>query len=175
MTHATKLLIALSLLGTAACSGSIDAGNPQLEPKSAEIMPANSGLDVTLHVWSHEAYLRELATSAAARIRVATGIVVAVAPTPLTSNAVELRWTNDYVEHFNGRWMGALQLSITLPEPAREPVLVHELLHALGAEHVEQGAGILSPSGWAEGFLTTADLESVCAASEACLWMTPEQ
>lgn len=168
MISRTILIAASTLL--AACSSTL--ADPA--PTWAEPAPPP---DTTIRVWAADHELYSWATMAAARILVATGVQVDVSETdyagaPLfwSSGLDEQGWAG-YAEA--DMWVG-ISPHVALED--REVVVLHELLHHLGAAHIADGAGVLASSLGAipaERVLTDADLASLCE-NAACKWLQPE-
>ena len=58
------------------------------------------------------------------------------------------------------------------PGTGLDTVTLHELMHALGAGHVAQGDGVMSPDPDTR-LITSADLDTLCASAE-CTRYAPE-
>jgi hypothetical protein len=180
---AAAALVAAALLFGTGCSwpspvppGSLAGGAVPAE--SAAVAPAAPALAI----WPADDTLGALATDASARIAAATGLVVAVgADVP---DAIPLLWSE---RGDSEGWLGQHRDSGVSEwlaiNPATEPellgtVTLHEVLHALGADHIEQrGAGVLSDKAWVRDAgwpLTAADLEAVCSVRDDCDRFEPE-
>jgi hypothetical protein len=115
--------------------------------------------------------LQDYALAAADRVRAATGLEIVVTTDPMVP-AIPLFWTTQGEGEWYGmahgstasQWLG---VDLNTPMALRPTVVLHEILHGLGAEHVGGGEGVLSPEVFEVFALTTADLESVCAV-RAC-------
>jgi hypothetical protein len=131
-----------------------------------------------LHVWPADAELRVLALGAADRILFATGLVVVVDETP-TAGATPLFWS-DVPGDLLGFCVGVgaadmLLVSPTAPRRALDNIVLHEVLHALGAQHVAEPGQIMSEGLGPDGAeqLTAGDLEAVCSVRD-CDVFAPE-
>ncbi len=184
----TALLSLASALLASACAagGPADAPEPVREQALASAPAAPLAAPVAdLTVWPADAELRAWVRLVAPRIYAATGLRVEASD---EASSVPLFWAASGVSE--GGWLGHAHLTHTAggdlePEwlaldPTSAPelrgaIVLHELLHALGAEHVGVGEGVLSPELWTGRAwpLTSADLESVCAAAD-CAWMRAE-
>jgi len=134
-----------------------------------------------LTVWPADIELRLWVETIAPRIYAATGLRVVASD---DYSGVPLFWSD---AGSDDGWQGLahsdawgrpewLAIEPGTPIDLREAVVLHEVLHALGAEHVESGEGVLSPELWGHSDdwpLTAADLESLCAA-QACGHFSPE-
>jgi hypothetical protein len=131
-----------------------------------------------LLVWPADPELGALTLTAAERIERATGLTVAVSDSydgvPMFwSSAGEDQWLGfTHGEHGQAEWVA---VEPHTPASLRTTVVLHELLHALGAAHVGTGEGVLSPELWIgrKWLLTAPDLGAVCAARE-CSAFVPE-
>lgn len=162
------VLIAASAL-LAACSSTLSDPAPTWE----EPAPPPD----TIRVWSADHELYSWATMAAARILVATGVQAVVSETDYTG--APLFWSSGLDEQ---GWAGYAEADVWVgisPHVAledREVVVLHELLHHLGAAHVPDQGGVMASSLGAipeERVLTAADLASLCE-NAACKWLQPE-
>jgi hypothetical protein len=157
---AVVLAIAAALLGTPGCIW---------EPPPTERPTA---------FWPADAELADAALAAAARIEAATGVQITVAHDP--QGAVPIVWAGAAPDR---EWWGQathttrgapiVLIAEQTPPPLRATLVLHELLHTLGARHVASGAGVLSPEIWKAFALTAADLESICSEA-ACERFEPE-
>lgn len=176
MRHiALKLLaVPFALTFVPACAGDITDGAPTFEAQTLSHHVREDGQLIQRQVWSHDASLRADMQEAAERIRLTSGVVIAVSPEALAPDAVEVRFTGEYVEHLAGRWTGAVLVGIDTPPESRPGYLVHEFMHMLGVNvHLDYGAGIMAPGSDGMQTITTADLELLCAVA-ICDWMQPE-
>jgi hypothetical protein len=166
---AKQALTLLALVSLSACAQSeiADAAPSFATTESASVVETPA-----LTVFAATPYIAHLAQTAADRLRAATGIDVLVTDEPFAPGAVPMFWTTQG----EGEWFGVthadgankwLSIDEHTPEALLDTVVLHEVLHALGAEHVGTGEGVLSPEIFAAFTLTTADLESVCAVA-AC-------
>lgn len=173
--------LALATVGCAA-GGPAPDGDPDFGAPSDELLAALAGdpSGTALEVWAHDTGLEALARAAAARIYAATGIAVAVNAEGTLYRAVPLFWTNAGAAE---DWIGLchngpgeqdwLAVDIVSMPGVRETVVLHEILHALGVAHIEEGAGVMSPHVDAPQRLTSVDLEAVCAVRD-CGVFVPE-
>lgn len=176
---AALLALAVAALGACAPAGEVD-GAPDFDRAERAHLVALPHAD--LRVWPADAELRAWVLTVAPRIERATGLVVAVVDgEQTTSDCVPMFWSTRGADE---GWQGIMHdgdsdfvaLEASTPMHVREAVVLHEVLHALGAGHVATGEGVLSPEIWErpEGWpLTTADLTSVCAAQD-CSRFVPE-
>jgi hypothetical protein len=134
-----------------------------------------------LAVWPADAELRDLLLAVAPRIERATGLVVTT--TEDTNAGPPLFWATRRTDDDKG-WLGLthvdderrpewLAIDPRGPVAVRETVVLHEVLHALGADHVRTGEGVLSPEIWDAFPITEADLEALCAVRD-CPTFAPE-
>ncbi len=155
-------------------------------PAPQERLPAQAPLAApapALAVWAHTPELERAAHAAAGRLLAATGLVVQVNAGELWS-ALPLFESSAVLEQ--GWWGfasvdGWIGIAPGVPAHALESVVLHELLHALGAEHLPDGAttadGVMaadSTAGTDQPRLSTADLELLCAVQH-CTTFAPEQ
>jgi hypothetical protein len=142
--------------------------------------PDEQGRGGTLQVWAHDHQLEDAARAAAVRIQATTGIVVRVNEDH--HHAVPMFYSESLAPH---GWWGLTHQGgdsgewIAIGEDVPEigylgTIVLHEMLHALGAEHVDEGAGVLSPHIAGMWALTAADLAAVCAVA-ACSRFEPER
>lgn len=161
-----------ALLGGVACGSPAADAAPVWEKASAAVVDTERGAD--LAVWPADGEMWALVEATIPRIERATGLQVVA-----TSDAGvgrPLFWATTMQA---GGWQGLthidedgttdwLAVSPNTPPSVKEAVVLHEVLHGLGAMHVADGAGVMSPGIWVrpEGWqITEADLESVCAAA----------
>jgi hypothetical protein len=134
--------------------------------------------DADLVVWTADEELRTAVLAGIPRIAAATGLVVVVSE---SYQGVPVFWSErgQYeswlgITHMGGdpfaEWVG---IEPRTPDEILETVVLHELLHCLGGEHVEQDAGVLSPKAERAYPLTAADLEEVCSMRD-CPAFQPE-
>ncbi len=131
-----------------------------------------------LRVWPATDELRDYATLAAHRIEVATGLTVLVTDNP--NGAVPTFWTTQGTDD----WLGMMHdgpgsadfiaIDVRALIELRETLVLHEMLHALGAGHVGTGAGVLSPEIFDMFPLTSADLDTLCTVRH-CITYVPEK
>ncbi len=128
-------------------------------------------------VFPADADLEAPAKAAAKRIAATAGIEVEVSTKP--AGAVPLFWMNRDVGLYglcdDGPRADWAAVDRTTPAWLVETVVLHELLHALGARHVDNGEGLLlSAHIGAPQPIRSADLEALCLEAE-CLRFVPEQ
>ena len=163
-----RVVLALALCA-AACSVPIDV----TPGGSAALADAPA-----LTIWPADDRLAVLAGDAAFRLEEASGLRVEVGDAP---DAIPLVWSDSGAEagwlgmHFVRESAEWLAIDEAVPGEVIGAVVVHEAAHALGAAHVEQGAGVLSPrlSAKREWRITSADLEAICAEQD-CTRFVPE-
>lgn len=131
-----------------------------------------------LYVWAHDAELEVAARAAAERIETATGLTVHVNAPDTVTTAVSIFWSEalpdpDWTGLFCGEGDWIAISTKASPGTGVETMVLHETMHAFGAPHVNQGAGMLSPDTTGQGVLTAADLEALCAVA-ACSRLEPE-
>lgn len=169
------LIRILPALLLAACA----AGGPGDAPSAETLAARETPPDLT--VWPADLELRLWVETVAPRIEAATGLRVVASD---DYSGVPLFWSDAGSDDgwqglaHSDAWGRPTWLAIELGTPVaiREAVVLHELLHALGAEHVETGEGVMSPELWGQSDdwpLTSADLESLCAGA-SCAAFTPE-
>lgn len=176
---------AAGVVGAVGCLMALACGAPaDAAPVWADVPAASAGgaASADLVVWPADDALRGMARAAAARIERATGLVVAVSD-GATDDSVPL-----FCADSDGEWQGLthvrsdgspswLMLDPSTPEAVHAAVVLHEILHALGAhDHVEHGTGVMSQEIWVrpEGWQITApDLDLLCAAAP-CIRFAPE-
>lgn len=166
-----KLLATMTVALLAACAQPAADAAPTFAA-----LPAAETVGVDLLVWPADPELRAWVLTVAPRIEAATGLVVAVSD---SFDGVPMFWSSIG----EGSWFGLthdgpghadwVAIEPGTPLELRETVVLHELLHALGAPHVGTGEGVLSPEVWAQFRITAADLESVCSVRE-CTTFSPE-
>jgi hypothetical protein len=158
-----KVAALLALVSLPACASVVADEAPTFTTSPVVIFAATA--DLAAHT-----------QSAADRIFAATGIEVLVTNDP-NAPSIPMFWTTqgegDWfgVTHISDNWFGPLHVSdgtwigidMGTPGDLIGTVVLHEVLHALGAEHVGTGEGVLSPEVFAAFPITKADLESVCA------------
>lgn len=119
---------------------------------------------------------------AADRVHAASGVYVRVnAPaSERAERTVPITWAN-VAPVSSGRYApgagedGAIVVASDAPGWAVPVVVLHELLHALGAGHTAPGTGILTEAFPGAGALLTSEaLEALCAGGAPCAWMRPE-
>ncbi len=144
-------------------------------PGGAALPPCPS---TALVIWPADADLENvLIKDTVPRIAAATGLLVRVA-THLEEGAVPMFWASELTEEGvwgydmagPAPWIG---IAPDVPADLVATTALHETLHALGAGHVGDGAGVLSPHVWKPFALSAADLEAVCAVRE-CAAFEPE-
>lgn len=129
-----------------------------------------------LLVWPADTELNAWVQTVAPRIEAATGLRIAVGdglPLFWSSRGEAEGWLGLMHVGGEGDWIA---IDPAVPLALREAVVLHELLHALGAGHVGTGDGVLSPELWtrSKGWpITAADLERVCAVRQ-CTAFVPE-
>jgi hypothetical protein len=142
-------------------------------PAAVEETPAYD-----LVVWAADARLEAFVRVCAGRIAAATGLLVVT--TSEEVDGVPIFWAGrddvDWwgIAHFDEGGADYLAIHSDTPDELLETVVLHELLHTLGAGHVGSGEGVMSPEIWEAFQLTVADLESVCA-EQHCLAFVPEK
>jgi hypothetical protein len=123
------------------------------------------------------AHLVDATQAAADRIEAASGLVIRVV-TEVEPRAIEMVHEAPDGE---GKWIGGFrykrgQATLIVDGDVQpdvlENLLVHEMLHSLGAEHVKQGRDLMSPLIDAEMVLTAADLESLCSVQDCTRFVT---
>lgn len=163
-----QVVLALALCA-AACSVPVDVAGSS----SAALADAPA-----LTIWPADDRLATLAGDAAFRLEEASGLRVEVGDAP---DAIPLVWSDSGAEagwlgmHFVRESAEWLAIDEAVPNTVIAAVVLHEITHALGAEHVPQDAGLLSPrlSAEREWRITSADLEAICA-EQACARFAPE-
>jgi hypothetical protein len=174
---AAPALAAAALVAAALLCGS-GCGVPSELTDVGEGTPASVALAAPdLSVWAADTELWAWVQTVAPRIERATGLRVAVADAS-GPREVPMFWSGrgeseGWLGLCGGDWIA---LDPGTPMAVREAVVLHEVLHALGAAHVGTGAGVLSPELWErpEGWpLTSADLEAVCSVRD-CSAFVPE-
>jgi hypothetical protein len=131
-----------------------------------------------LRVWPADEELAALVLAVAPRIERATGLRVEISDDVATG--VPMFWST---RGEGSGWWGLMHdgwgqddfivIDESTPVELQETVALHEILHALRAEHVDSGAGVMSPEIWDAFLLTVADLEEVCSVQE-CRRFEPE-
>lgn len=161
----------------------VGCGGPAADPAPVwgSVGVAASAPAADLTIWPADAELRAWVLTVAPRIEAATGLVVVISDEAMgAEGGVPMFWSpRGEAEGWLGLCGGGewIALDPGVPMAVRETVVLHEVLHALGAAHVDSGAGVLSPQIWArpEGWLLTdVDLMSVCAVRD-CAHMTAEK
>lgn len=162
--------LALAALALGACSVPVDVAGSSSAALDGDCGPP------ALTVWVADDDLAQLAGDAAFRIESASGLIVAIGDGP---DAIPAMWsdTGDGMlgwHHVRDRseWIA---IDEAVSDELVAAVVLHELLHALGADHVEQDAGVLSPalSSQREWRITNTDLEELCAVQD-CSRFAPE-
>lgn len=158
-------LLALAVL-TVACQGSVTEPGADQRADSP-----------TVHVWPADADLRVAALEAADRLSAATGLAVFVDDAPGVESR-PLFWADPGDE-----WLGmnheahndflAIASASRTDRDLVAAVVLHEMLHALGASHIAYGAGVMSDGVWAGAEITTADLDALCLRAP-CTVFQPE-
>ncbi len=145
---------------------------------AAVLASCTGGRPSELHVWAHDAELEVAARAAAERIEAATGLTVHVNAPDTIATAVSVFWSEalpdpEWTGLFcsEGDWIAISTKAI--PGTGVETMVLHETMHAFGAPHVEQGAGMLSADTTGQRALTAADLAALCAVA-ACSRFEPE-
>jgi hypothetical protein len=153
------VLLAVAAVLLAGCAGEITTPTTDRDDGAA------------LHVWPANNELRVHALGAADRILFATGLVVVVDETP-TPGAVPLFWS-DVPNGDAGLCVDLESPDMLLVSPGAPPravdnIVLHEILHGIGAQHVREPGNVLSQGLGGDGAerLTAADLEAVCAVRE---------
>lgn len=139
--------------------------------------PDEGGASPELVLWANDPVLREHAEAARTRLEGAAGVSFGIVETPDEADGiVPLVWfdrpdSGDGSDLQGREWHRAgdpVWLDVALETPAEilETVVLHEIMHALGAEHIGTGEGVLSPETWTgrEWPITNADLEALCSA-----------
>jgi hypothetical protein len=132
-----------------------------------------------LSIWAADEQLADMVLAVAPRIERATGLQVEA--TEDVATGLPMFWSTRGQE---GGWFGLMHndtwgqsdfiaIDESTPVELQETIVLHEILHALGAEHVDGGAGVLSPEIWDAFLLTAADLEEVCEGQD-CTRFEPE-
>ena len=167
-----RAALALSALLVACAQGQLADAAP-IFPEGAAALP-----EPALRVYPADQELRAWVETVAPRIERATGLVVVASD---DYAGVPLFWGSNGDADWMGFTHGSsgpgdaswLALDPSTPLELREVVVLHEVLHALGAPHVGEGEGVLSPHLWRPVPLTAADLEALCAARD-CTAFNPE-
>jgi hypothetical protein len=158
-----SLLLVLGLFG---CASELSADGVPEFGAPLEAAP--------LRVWAADAALASCVDDAAGRLERATGLRVELTDNP--DGAVPIFRAN------RGEWLGArhvdprtdwLAIDVSTPEWLENTVVLHEVMHALGAGHVASGAGVMSPQIWDAFPITETDLVELCAHAP-CRIMVPE-
>lgn len=180
----TTLVVVAVLLGAPGCGLPGEITTPETRENGAASAAAEPACPPpVLTVWPADEALAALAAAAAERILAASGLTVVVGPD--VSGAVPLLWTTRLeASGWNGHWSVTgrsewLAVDEAAPPELFEQIVLHEMLHALGAAHIEElGGGVMSKDSWVreEGWpLTAADLESLCIdARDDCTHFAPE-
>ena len=127
-------------------------------------------------LWPSTVELYDMLLKAQRRIYDASSIRVVIDTRMLTPDNAAVVFADqelmgDYAGFYKGQWI-PISKSVT-PNIVADLVL-HEVMHTLGAAHVTQNTGLMSSNvNGNNPYLTTADLESLCKA-QACQWMIPE-
>lgn len=154
------LVAALALAG---CSAADGADSPPW------------GAPPDLLIWPADAAMADLVTLAAVRVEAASGLRVAL--TDAVGTGVPAFWS-DRAEWWVGyaheeRFMTVDQ-RLSPDGPSRATVALHEVLHLLGAGHVESGLGVMHRDfNDATLAITAADLEALCSRAP-CSKFEPE-
>lgn len=132
------------------------------------------GFDVTA-VHSNSAELATALRGSIARIDRATGIHIDYSN---RFESVPFRF-GQTKKGTHGHWNGFSRratISRLVSPIALETVVLHELLHALGAHHIGFGRGVMSPVVAGPTALSVDDLVELCGAGDnACGWMQAEE
>jgi hypothetical protein len=167
------LLSALAM----ACAPALEADPAPAWRDEAALAPAAAERP-DLRVWAADARLEAAVRAAAGRLAASAGLLVVATP---EYDAVPIFWA----DRDDTEWMGwahvdaedgdgtYMAIDEGTPDELVDTVVLHEVLHALGAEHVESGAGVLSPEIWTTFAITEADLSETCAVAP-CRAFTPE-
>jgi hypothetical protein len=130
-----------------------------------------------LAVWAGDSELASWGTIASDRIAAATGLRVTVSEENF--DGVPMFWSTGIED--DGWWGvchdGATDwIAVTphTPLELRQTVVLHEMLHALGAVHIDVGLGVMSPQIWQPETLTEADIDSLCGVND-CTAFAPER
>jgi hypothetical protein len=179
MTRAARAALALlTALAATGCAQPPADGAPDYGGATAAVAAPHADLTI----WAADHELFSWASDAADRIAAATGLVVVVSESPDVAANLPMFWATGI--DANG-WLGVCHASPAsdwiavnphTPLELRGTVVLHEMLHGLGAAHVDTGAGVMSPSIWVgpDWALTAADLEAVCAVRDDCSAFVPE-
>lgn len=112
---------------------------------------------------------------AAERLAAATGVrawdLRDTLSVPIESVEVPSPKHPTYIGYYTG---SSIRIQTGLEPCLVAPVLLHEIMHAFGAGHVPQGAGLMAPhTEGCEARLTATDLLEFCMRAP-CTHMTPE-
>jgi hypothetical protein len=182
---ACSILTAMWALAGCAPSELADPA-PQYAAALAAPAQAAGAAPADLTLWAADGALENWTRDAVApRVLAATGLTVAVVPRP--AGAIPLFWMNRNDAEAEGWWglthmadgdgdehPAYLAIGEAVPGYMIETVLLHEALHALGAHHVGQGLGVMSPQAAEQFAITEADLQSLCAVAD-CSVFQPEK
>lgn len=138
---------------------------------TAALLAVGLGCGGTVSVYAHPPELESSLLDAINRIEAATGVEVDYSG---GSGAVEFRH-GQVPGH--GQWNPVTRkvtLTPALSAVGRDVVVLHELMHVLGAEHIAAGAGVMTPTPAGPLKLTVADLEELCDHVE-CTRLIPEE
>ena len=171
------------LAGVLAVGCAAGGGAPTTETHAAraESAAVEAAAEVpSLLVWAADAELKWYAQDASRRIQRTSGVVVSVLDdyggVPLFRSDVGAQ--DEWLGHMHAdhaarpKWMAVEE---SAPPELVADVVLHEILHSLGAEHVGEGEGVLSPRLWTGRAwrLTEADLVSLCS-EQACSMFSAE-
>lgn len=182
------LTAAMALLAAAAGCAPSELADPAPEYDVVGLERAAAGAGIArapaadLTLWCADAELEAwVRDEVAPRILAASGLIVAVTNHTADADAPVFwvdreDWAADGwwgLAHMPGEQPDYIAIGEGVPGYMIGTVLVHEVLHALGAHHVGQGLGIMSPQA-AEPFpITEADLEALCVVRD-CPTFQPE-
>jgi hypothetical protein len=161
------VIVAFGLVGCAADGGDVND------------LPVRVGAPaaVDLRLWAHDPELEELADQAALRIEAASGLTVAVNDEMV--DAMPMFWSESGVGYWQGlRTRHKYEYIAIATDTNRDyigTVVLHEMMHALGAEHLDATYRdmLMSPNTGGNYPIRTADLEALCSVA-ACRHFAPE-
>lgn len=95
--------------------------------------------------------------------------------TPGANRVVELDWSDSLEPGIVGLYrLGEQRIEIRAGMKRINTVVLHEIMHVLGAEHGEKGSGIMSKRVPGTAMvITSTDLESLCSVA-VCTAFNPE-
>lgn len=136
--------------------------------------PDRFDLPSSLQVWAHSADVEMSARLAADRLHEAAGLVVEVNLPGMSGKALPV-----FKSEQHGDWGGVynrhgwIAVDAGLVDENLDTIVLHELMHAFGAGHVEQGFGVMSPAPLPYPHITEADLVELCGQA-TCSHMQAE-